>query len=221
MEVIRWVKDSYERIAERYGETRRGGPIANQLIPIINRYIQGEPGIVVDIGPGNGDNLRITWERFHQSTYIGCELSINMIRGSQVTIHWVNCSATHIPIRDGVADLVIAIAVLHHVPKSIIKYVLEDINRIMKNNGIFIATVWACNESTLRKLIPFNDCEGSIPWSYGVEEQVHRYYRLYRQGELESELGGAGFVPIESGALRLGRYLNYYAVALKGQVNRQ
>ncbi len=172
---------------------------------------------MLDIGPGAGDNLRILRSFLSYSFYIGCELSMGMIRASKENIKWINCSGTHIPIKPGSADLVISIAALHHIPRSLIDDVLRGGAReVLRPGGLFIATVWGgCNEATLKRLRPIGDCEGYITWSYGVNKGVSRYYRLYREGELESEVSSAGgFTVIKGGGvIRIGSFINYYIVS--------
>ncbi len=114
-----------------------------------------------------------------------------------------------------VCDLVISIAALHHVPRSLMGNVLRGVHDVLSPGGLFVATVWGCNETTLRRLRPIGDCEGYITWSYGINKSVARYYRLYREGELESEVLSAGFTVVKSGAIRIGGFINYYVVSRK------
>ncbi len=141
---------------------------------------------------------------------------MGMIRVSKESIEWINCSGTHIPIKLGSADLIISIAALHHVPRSLMGYVLREAHEVLRPGGLFIATVWGgCNEATLRRLRRIDGCEGYITWSYGVNKSIARYYRLYREGELEGEVSSAGFTIIRSGIIRLGSFVNYYIVSHK------
>lgn len=141
-----------------------------------------------------------------------------MIKAAQEQIDWINCSATHIPIRPGSVDLVISIATLHHIPKHLVNAALRGgiHESLSPGGGLFVATVWGgCNEATLRRLRRINDCEGYINWSYGLNESITRYYRLYKNDELKNEALNAGFTIIRNGTIRLGKFINYYIVSHK------
>ncbi|WP_054856138.1 class I SAM-dependent methyltransferase [Vulcanisaeta sp. JCM 16161] len=173
------------------------------------------PRFVLDIGAGAGGNLGVLRSFLSNSLYVGCELSVGMIMASSSDIEWVNCSGTHLPIRPGSMDLVISISTLHHIPKSLIGNALRGVHEALRPGGLFIATVWGCDKATLRRLRPIGDCEGYITWSYGIDRGIARYYRLYREGELEHEVSSAGFIVVRSGVVRVGGFINYYVVSRK------
>lgn len=208
--------NAYDAISRIYPETREGGLLARKLLEEVKDLISGlTPGVVLDIGAGAGGNLGITRTSLSNSLYIGCELSMGMIRASGGIIEWVNCSATHLPTRPGSIDLVMSISALHHVPRELMRHVLRGVYESLRPGGLFIATVWGCDKNTLRRLIPIGDCEGYIPWSHGLSERIHRYYRLFRGGELDDEALKIGFSIIRSGVIRVGAFTNYYIVSRK------
>jgi hypothetical protein len=94
--------------------------------------------------------------------------------------------------------------------------VLHGVKQSLKVGGLFTATVWGCVGDALERLVDrVDDCEGYVPWSYGLGRRVLRYYRLYREGELEREVTEAGLRVVKSGIIWIGRYANYYIVAVK------
>ncbi|WP_243679340.1 class I SAM-dependent methyltransferase [Vulcanisaeta distributa] len=103
MERLRDVMEAYEAISRVYRETREGGALAKALLNEVGSVIRGglAPRLVLDIGPGGagGDNLEVLRSFFSKSLYIGCELSMGMIRSSKEDIEWINCSGTHAPIK--------------------------------------------------------------------------------------------------------------------------
>ena len=216
MERLRDLMAAYDIISRIYAETREEGLLAKKLLNDIGDLIRGSsPSVVLDVGAGAGGNLRVTRSFLGRASYIGCDLSLDMIRASHEPIDWINCSATHIPMRLKSADLVISIATLHHIPKPLIGNALRSVYDVLRPGGLFVATVWGCSEATLRRLRAISDCEGFITWSHGLNEGVARYYRLYREGELESEVSGVGFTIIRSGVIRIGGFINYYVVSRK------
>ncbi|MGC9153738.1 MAG: class I SAM-dependent methyltransferase [Vulcanisaeta sp.] len=216
MERLRDVMEAYEAISRVYPKTREGGALAKALLEEVGDVIKSlTPRLVLDIGPGAGGNLEVLRSFFRSSLYVGCELSVGMIKASEVDVEWINCSGTHLPIRPGSLDMAISIATLHHIPKPLIGNALRGVYEVLNPGGLFIATVWGCNEATLRRLRLIGDCEGYITWSYGVDRRVARYYRLYREGELESEVSSVGLRIVRSGVIRLGGFTNYYVVSRK------
>ena len=209
------VKDAYDEISLAYGESR-GGALALSIVERVKALLKEAPRLILDIGAGGGGNLRVLVASLDGSCYVGCELSLGMIKRSGVGIDWVNCSATHMPIRASSIDLAISLATLHHIPKQLVGNVLQGVFKVLKPHGLFVASVWACDENTLRILRRLNGCEGFIGWSHGLGRRVERYYRLYRRGELEDEVSGAGFNIVESGVVKVGRYSNFYVVASRG-----
>nr|KJR71602.1 MAG: hypothetical protein TU36_07020 [Vulcanisaeta sp. AZ3] len=93
---------------------------------------------------------------------------------------------------------------------------LGEVWRVLRVGGLFVVTVWGCTEYLVRRMRLIGDCEGYLPWSYGISGRVERYYRLYRGDELAREVVGVGFEVINQGAIRVGRhYDNYYIVSTK------
>jgi SAM-dependent methyltransferase len=216
VEYLRRVMEAYDIISRAYPETREGGLLAGVLLSEVGDFIRElAPRLVLDVGAGAGGNLEVLRKFLGNSMYIGCELSIGMIRASGEGIEWINCSSTHIPIRTESLDLVVSIAVLHHIPKNLIMDALREIRRVLRVGGAFITTVWGCEGEVLRRLRKLSDCEGYLPWSYGLDREVLRFYRLYRKGELEGEVINVGLNVIKNGVIRIGGFINYYVVSRK------
>jgi SAM-dependent methyltransferase len=217
MERLREVMDAYNALSRIYPTTREAGVLARRLLNEVGEDLRGvKPRVVLDIGAGSGGNLRVMRSFFAGSLYIGCELSLGMIMGSGEDIPWINCSGTHLPIRRNSVDVVLSLAVLHHIPGDLILNVLSNVYDALRIGGLFMATTWGCVGDALERLVDrVGDCEGYVSWSYGLGDRVLRYYRLYREGELGSEVTKAGFRVVRSGVIWVGRYANYYIVAVK------
>ena len=208
--------ETYDIISRVYPKTRESGLLARYLLNEVGDFIRDlAPRLVLDVGAGAGGNLEVLRKFLGSSMYIGCELSIGMIRASEVGIEWINCSSTHIPIRTESLDLVMSIAVLHHIPKNLVMDALREIYRVLRAGGVFITTVWGCEGEVLRRLRRLGDCEGYLPWNYGLNKEVLRFYRLYREGELEGEVINAGLNIIRNSVIRIGGFINYYVVSRK------
>jgi len=100
-------------------------------------------------------------------------------------------------------DVVTAIASFHHLPsKELREKSLKEINRILKNNGILIITVWNLFQKKYKKYIwkarlqhilslgKYDWRDTLIPWG---KSGVKRYYYAFTIKELKKLLINAGF----------------------------
>lgn len=109
-------------------------------------------------------------------------------------------------------DFAIAIAVVHHLSTparraGAIKAILE----CLKPDGRALVYVWALEqESSRRGWSEKDDQDVMVPWvmrgkkragddDSGGDRTFHRYYHLYRKGELESDIAAAGGEVVEAG----------------------
>lgn len=135
-------------------------------------------------------------------TEIAAKLTMDLTKkyGGQVA----RCSATILPFREEVFDVVYSFGVIHHVPA--IDSVLTEIDRILKPGGTFMGMVYN-KESLLYAYLMYH---------YGVKEGLVRkmseeqlishfserregcpYTRAYSIGEFSELLGRHGFTDLE------------------------
>ena len=116
---------------------------ANRVYSAADRYILEElrkksPDTVVEIGCGPGT---IAAKAFFINNYIRTDITMEFLRvaskaGPSSVL--VNCRAEILPFRNVTVDCVVAMAVLHHLPKETLRYSLNEIHRILKPDGIFL-----------------------------------------------------------------------------------
>lgn len=122
----------------------------------------------------------------------------------------------HLPHHIHFFDFAISIAVVHHLstPERRIEAV-RSILETLKPGGQALVYVWALEqEGSRRGWSEKDDQDVMVPWVMKGSKKVkadqpataptedrtfHRYYHLYRQGELESDLEAAGSKVVESG----------------------
>ena len=116
---------------------------ANRMLSAADRYILEElkkksPDTVVEIGCGPGT---IAGRALFIEKYICTDITLDfLIVASEVrpSAVFLNCRAETLPLRNGVADCVVAMAVLHHLNSKALQHSLNEIHRILKPNGIFL-----------------------------------------------------------------------------------
>jgi SAM-dependent methyltransferase len=133
----------------------------------------GEPGVVLDLGCGNGGLLSVLARRGHRA--IGVDLlgeGLVQARRREPDAWLARAEAGRLPFADGVLDAVLALDVLEHVDD---RRVLAEIRRVLRPGGALIAAAPAA---------PWL-------WSYRDEDAGHR--RRYSRSQLVRLLSHAGF----------------------------
>jgi len=160
------------------------------------RSINKPSAAILDIGCGTGMNIQ---EFKNVGRAYGFDISKDAVRfcHKRGMLNVVQASAADICFGDRVFDIVTLLDVMEHLPYQ--KAALEEINRVLKDDGKLIVTVPAFK----------------ILWSQHDEALCH--FRRYEKKELEKELIGSGY-KIE----RIGYYFfsSFLAVALIRLIRR-
>ncbi|KAK5122776.1 hypothetical protein LTR85_003691 [Meristemomyces frigidus] len=204
----------YEQIASHFSSTRY------KPWPIIERFLKDLPvgSVGLDIGCGNGKYLAVNPHIF----IVGSDRSNNLVEiASQHQPHSVVVAdILDLPHQLRFFDFAISIAVVHHLSTpgrraQAIRSILDT----LKPGGKALVYVWALEqESSRRGWSEQDDPDVMVPWvmhgskkrrKEGHEESAvsgqttsrtfHRYYHLYRKGELEHDIRAAGGRLTESG----------------------
>lgn len=214
------VHDVYEQIASHFSSTRY------KPWPIIERFLKSLPAgsIGLDIGCGNGKYLAVNPDIF----IVGSDRSHNLAKIA--TKHQphavVVADILDLPHQLGSFDFAISIAVVHHL--STTERRVEAVRSILgplKPSAPALIYVWAVEqESSRRGWGEGDDQDVMVPWimrgknmngdrtSREDDKVFHRYYHLYRRGELEDDIRSAGGRITESGYEKD----NWWAIATKG-----
>ncbi|KAL0258741.1 tRNA methyltransferase, has a role in tRNA modification [Diplodia seriata] len=212
------VHQVYEQIASHFSSTRY------KPWPIVERFLKGLPdgAVGLDIGCGNGKYLAV-----NPNVYIvASDRSTNLAKIAtrhqpHSAIVADNLSLPHPP---AAFDFAISIAVIHHLstPERRVeatRAVLEQ----LKADGRALVYVWALEQKDSRRgWDEGHEQDVMVPWVMNknqpkkakknnlaseqtdaapVEEPktFHRYYHLYRKGELEHDIELAGGDVVEAG----------------------
>ncbi|KAK2197605.1 bifunctional S-adenosyl-L-methionine-dependent methyltransferase superfamily/Methyltransferase type 11 [Babesia duncani] len=184
---LQHVYNVYMDIAPHFSHTRYNP------WPSVVRHIEGSApnAIVVDVGCGNGKYLGIG-DRW----YVGIDFCTSLLacvpnlKKADLLIG----DAQALPIRHGIAQLVLCIAVLHHIstPKGRIG-ALEQLLSICAPGGKIVIYVWALEQQPnvigARK---FESNDVLVPWHVqgkhspsGQDATYMRYYHVFSRTEVE------------------------------------
>lgn len=210
----------YQKFGAAFAATRR------RIQPGVRRVIQGLPvgGRLLDIGCGSGalalelDRLWIT------GSYLGLDFSTELLMEARMALHsatpggvdirFAQADLTNAEWVDVIAgypvDVVLAFAVLHHLPDAEVRLrLLRQVNELLPEGGVFIHSEWQFQHSDklMARRVPWEtigideaqldagdtllDWRSTLP---GQPEQVGlRYVHLFSREELAELAAQAGF----------------------------
>ncbi|KAI5462269.1 S-adenosyl-L-methionine-dependent methyltransferase, partial [Mariannaea sp. PMI_226] len=194
----------YEAIAPHFSATR------HKPWPFVTQFLKAQPpgSVGLDVGCGNGKYLRVN-PTLHM---LGSDRSASLVQdtvanaGGRGDVDLAVADGLDLPYRQAAADFAICIAVIHHL--STVERRREAITKLLDcvrpRDGRVLVYVWALEQSSSRRGWDENSEQDTlVPWvmktPQGQGETYQRYYHLYRKGELEEDVLGAGGVVEESG----------------------
>lgn len=103
--------------------------------------------VVIDVGCGNGRDIRALAAAGHAGQLIGLDLSPGMLRSVGVPPAELVCAdAAALPIRSGAGDLVLAMSMLYHVPE--LDEALAEVRRVLRPGGTFLSSASSTSNMT-------------------------------------------------------------------------
>ncbi|KAJ2369814.1 tRNA methyltransferase, has a role in tRNA modification [Coemansia sp. RSA 2607] len=195
-----YVHAVYNEIASHFSDTRF------KPWPVVERYLNALPAgsFGVDVGCGNGKYLGL---RTGDIFMMGTDRSESLVSiCAERKFECMVSDGLDLPYKVGVFDFAISIAVIHHFasPERRLQAVRELI-RIVRPGGTVLVFAWALEQNGRRKFDP--DLQDVlVPWvvpssrnksemrdSDDTDDKVyHRYYHLFRKGELADLFETAG-----------------------------
>ncbi|KAK4550861.1 hypothetical protein LTR36_000441 [Oleoguttula mirabilis] len=204
----------YEQIASHFSSTRY------KPWPIIERFLKELPAgsVGLDIGCGNGKYLAVNPSIF----LVGSDRSHNLaeIAAQHQPHSVVVADILDLPHQPHCFDFAISIAVVHHLstPERRVQ-AIRSIVESLKPGGKALVYVWALEQESSRRGWSEQDTQDvMVPWvmrgskkdhgdrheangghSHSSDKTFHRYYHLYRKGELEQDVHAADGCVIDAG----------------------
>ena len=176
------------------------------LVRLLKKYILlvGDPSKItaVDLGCGSGRHMKLLAE-LGISGCVGIDTSFNalVISRKHCPGPLLQGNNKHIPLKDNVADIIIAWGSLHYNNKIDLITMLEEIQRILKHDGCLFATLRSSRDTYLKKgkhlgndtwITDLHDINGSIA-SFYTEDELKTAFSIFREftyGLMERTLMG-------------------------------
>jgi SAM-dependent methyltransferase len=204
----RGVRRVFDEIADDFARTRQ------RPWPEIETFVEDVPAgdVALDIGCGNGRNVPLLLGAC--SRVVGIDFSRKLLAIAHTDnpeASFVCGDGTNLPITGGVADVVLCVAMLHHLPSAAERAaLLDELGRVLAPGGRALLSVWAIEHPAFdgeRAEIRANDNDTYVPWTDDDGSTHDRFYHIFEQEELQALLD-ASPLGVERLDLRNG---NYYA----------
>ena len=204
--LLKVVKDNYQEIAGDFDETRKK-PIWPELLKRVSEVKEGNS--VLDVGCGNGRLLEALKDK--KINYLGIDNSENLITLAQKNYPDNKFLIGNILDLDELKekyDLVISVAVLHHLPSfKLRQHALLQMLNATKDGGSVIFSVWRLwNNQKYRPLLLQNIWK-KITGRYDLEigdllfhwkkGNSQRYYHAFTKRELKKLIRTTGHSDFE------------------------
>jgi len=110
-----------------------------EVLKGIKTFHPEKPWSILDIGTADGLMLHNLKNTFPNATCVGIEYARDLMAYRKTkTIHLIQGDALALPIKDNAFDVVIATAIIEHVPEPI--QLVREAFRVLRKDGIFIVT---------------------------------------------------------------------------------
>lgn len=202
--ILEFVKKDYSNTSKEFDE-RRQTPWKE--FKLFLRYIKNNDKIA-DIGCGNGRFLDFLKNK-RKVRYTGIDITENLINIAKKRYAgtFLVKNAFDTGLENNEFDTTVCIATLHHIPsKKLRKKTIREMNRITKNEGYFIISVWNLYRKKFIKYFIQSLYKSIISGFYKSPKDLYipwgskstlRYFYALSQKELEKLLINNGFKIIE------------------------
>lgn len=105
----------------------------------LRAYGQGPLKVIVDVGTADALMLRNLQQRLGSLTYLGIDRSFHLLNAEKLDgILKTQADALRLPVRDGVADAIVATAIIEHVPDP--PGMMREMGRVLRKGGLMVIT---------------------------------------------------------------------------------
>ncbi len=168
----------YTQFAQHFHETRY------KPWPGVVSFLQSLPTKthILDLGCGNGKYLGIRRDCI-QSACDPCAALVEIAQSQHPSVDVLVADGSKLPYRSQSMNVVISIAVFHHIPAEQRMQFLGEVDRVLEPGGIFFATVWA-HSAILPKWEHRGENCYMVPW-HDKQGCVHeRIYHIYDKPDI-------------------------------------
>lgn len=176
------VKEVYNAIANHFNNSR------NRVWGSVRLFLDSLSvgSRVLEVGCGNGKNMLYRGDLDFTGTDIS-ERQVQICNGKGLTVS-LGCM-TKLNFADGLFDNIICIATYHHLDNDNDRAAsLREMYRCLKVGGELLLTVWAMEQGD-DSSFNFSKTDEMVPWKSKDDGKTYmRYYHIYREGDLFSEI---------------------------------
>lgn len=105
----------------------------------LRTYTDGPLKTIVDVGTADALMLRNLQQRLGPLTYLGIDRSFHLLNAEKLTgILKTQADALQLPVKNGVADALIATAIIEHVPDP--PKMMREMGRALRKGGLMVIT---------------------------------------------------------------------------------
>jgi SAM-dependent methyltransferase len=229
--IIRQNRENYDSFAESFSGTRNYLPEATKSL--FEGCVKAGD-CVLDIGCGNGRLYSFFKEK--GANYVGIDNSKKLVKIAKNKFSEADFTigdALDLPFAPDSFDLVVSMAVLHHIPsKGYRKKFFGEMRRVLKTGGILIVTVWDVRLRQMvktrqwKRLKGYIKAQAMIPFGFSGfdfgdfyiswQNRFPRYIHAFNPSELEGFARSEGFSVQRSGTQKGGsKESNLYIIAKK------
>jgi tRNA (uracil-5-)-methyltransferase TRM9 len=175
------VKNVYNNIATSFSKTRV------KVWPCVSNFLDSVKGLGLEVGCGNGKNMLYRPDLEIHGIDI-CPIFVKLCQESGLNV--IEGTMTNLPYKDATFDFVYCIAALHHLNSLELRSkAIQEMIRVCKPDGFIFILVWAFEQEPDSKH-NFLEQDVLVPWKDSLTTQ-YRFYHVYKQHELESEVYNA------------------------------
>jgi len=178
-----YVRNIYENISHFFNHTRtyQWSWIRDF---ITTHYKIGD--IVFDVGCGNGRNMK--------KEFIGIDTCFNLTKiCKDKKLNVLNSDICSLSMRDNIADIVICIAVFHHLYTiERREKALRELFRITHKNSIILLSVWSKTQPKKTRRVFEKYGDNMVLWKQG-SQIYERFYYIFQIDEIKDLFDKCGF----------------------------
>ena len=182
------------------------------IVDSLSLLKEHEARIVLDLGCGVGRNsIYLGKEGFG---VIGVDISRSALKKAKAwakiegvpSVTVLRCSMTNLPFVRQTFHAVISVSVIHHAAKEDIKEAIDEIQKVLKDNGLFIANLLSTDDYRYGSGLKIEDGTFQILEDFEVK-QFKEIHHFFSQKEVQTLLANferisierARLVPVRSG----------------------
>ncbi|CAI49646.1 probable S-adenosylmethionine-dependent methyltransferase [Natronomonas pharaonis DSM 2160] len=190
------VRATYERIADHFAETRE------YPWPEVESFCADRHVVTaLDVGCGNGRHTELLGA--HADHVIGIDASgrlLALARERAPNAAFLEADAAALPLADGVVDLAVYVATLHHLPsRELRRQSLDELARVLDESGTALVSAWSTAHDRFDADEDAEDgFDTDVEWTLPGGETVPRFYHIYAPAEFDTDIAESDLTAVDS-----------------------